>query len=1104
MPGDEILFEIEPLCEAFEAAWMRGEPPEIADFLEARDEETTRVLFEELLALDLEYRARRGLPRAAAEYVARYPRFRALVAARVRREPAASQGRLADYLVREEIGRGGMGVVYRADQISLDRTVALKLLPRHAVSSPAAVERFQRESQAAARLHHGNIVPIFESGETDGTFFFAMQLIEGESLDKVRRRLADGSGAAPPAAPRSGSGTGSNLRWAVHPRFEDDAERRPDRFVRSVARIGLQVSEALAHAHARGIVHRDVKPANLILDRDGVVWVTDFGLARLETSELTTSGEFVGTLRYMSPERLRGHGDERGDIYGLGATLYEIVTRRALFDGGDHVQLIDHIELVDPKPPRAIDPRLPRDFETILLKALAKDIGARYESAGALANDLRRFLEGRPILARRASPLESLVRLARRHRALTTALGAVLHLLVVVAVGAAVAASRFAGMAETERGLREVADQRMRTATETLYVAQMNLAGQAATTSGGFEAVRRLVDPWRSPTGDLDPRGWEWRLLDTLVRERGRVLPVGGVALSVDWHPTLPRLAVGGVGCAVHDARTFERTRELLPPTTLVRGVRFSPDGERVAATSPAGVHVWSLDGAEESRYPVRGDQGGSLAWSPDGRRIAAQLSSSREIVLLDAGDGTVLASTRDRLVDDAAMLSFDRAGRRLAAGMEGGRLGIFDAETLETIRVLEGHEWTLYATAFSPDGRLASGGFDGVVRIWDPVRGTLLSELRGHEQRVMSVSWRPDGLLASTSWDYSVRIWDPTSGVELVRLRGPGHWVTDASWSPDGRQLTASSEDGTVTTWPVRTNAIQTIRDMETVTPVRDSSMQWIDGDVLLLGNDGDHALEVPARSASLPRRLARVDVIGGLVTASPDGRWLASVTGTDVEVRARETLERVRRVPLVHRLSADELRWHPRDPVVAWTEGERWVAASVDPSEPLVVLARTDRSITGFDWSPSGARIAMVEANEVRFLGWPRVRDGGPVARHPSSVTDNDGSPDGSRVVAANRGGATLLDARTATASIELEGHTNHVIAVAWHPSGSRIATAARDRTVRLFDPATGASLLTLATGASFHRLEFSPDGRALAGLTEHAVLHLWDSGAADDADD
>ncbi len=361
--SDSARNPLELLAADFSAARRRGEQPSIEEYInrvpDQRDE--ARALLESLALF--ERVSERETTRQASQR--RHKKFE-----------HTQIEQLGDFRVLREIGRGGMGIIYEAEQITLKRRVALKVLSSQTRESAKQLERFQREAEAVARLHHTNIVPVFGSGSQDGVHYFAMQLIDGEPLSKL------------PA-----------LSFAA------------------IARLGMQAASALAYAHSHGVLHRDVKPSNLLLDRSGEVWVTDFGLAKLsDVGELTQTGDIMGTLKYMAPEQLEGRADERTDIYSLGLTLYELVTGQPAFDLS--TSLKNRIRNHEFPAPRAVKPEIPRDLETIILKATASEPQHRYGSASAMADDLRNYLEDRPIAARRVTSLERFGRWTRRNPAL--------------------------------------------------------------------------------------------------------------------------------------------------------------------------------------------------------------------------------------------------------------------------------------------------------------------------------------------------------------------------------------------------------------------------------------------------------------------------------------------------------------------------------------------------------------------------------------------------------------------------------------------------------------------------------------------------------------
>jgi serine/threonine protein kinase len=462
----------------------------------------------ELLAEDFLDRKRRGERPTLQEYLDRHPELaeeiRDLFPALLMMEdlgessggttgsPAADTGlavaarleRLGDYRILREVGRGGMGVVYEAEQESLGRRVALKVLSAGSLLDPKQVRRFDREAKAAARLHHTNIVPVFGVGHQDGHHYFVMQFIAGLGLDAVLedlRRLqhakSEGSPAAraevaasrvtdPSAAEvarslmtgrfaaeapagdgsvtepfddaptAAANGPPAHSSAAVLPGSSElSGSSDPDRqYYPSVARIGIQVAEALEYANRQGVLHRDVKPSNLLLDNHGNVWVADFGLAKTsDADDLTHTGDILGTIRYMAPERFAGHCDVRSDVYSLGLTLYELIALRPAFEASDRHTLMDRVLHEEPERLKKLAPGVPRDLETIVAKATARDPAARYATAGALAEDLRRFVEDRPIRARRISPVERLARWCRRNPWLAGSLGVAASALVAVA-----------------------------------------------------------------------------------------------------------------------------------------------------------------------------------------------------------------------------------------------------------------------------------------------------------------------------------------------------------------------------------------------------------------------------------------------------------------------------------------------------------------------------------------------------------------------------------------------------------------------------------------------------------------------------------------------
>ena len=381
------------LVETALAAWCdlheRGESVERETFLEQYDAAIRGELSQCLKAFDF---IQRAVPRTESQSA--WPIM----------GDASGFGlpfRLGDFEVEEEIGRGGMGVVYRAVQVSLDRQVAIKILPFAALLDGRQLERFRNEARAAAMLKHPNIVSVLSVGYERGLHYYAMELVEGSSLAEILRTLADDE--------QSTSATGETKPIAeLSTRFARDRAG----FFRSVARLGIQAGDALQTAHEAGIIHRDIKPSNLLLDRDGRPLIADFGLARMQSDQgVTMTGDVLGTLRYMSPEQLQSSqsADQRSDVYSLGLTMYELVAGRPAFEATEKAQLITKIIDGDMPPLHRQLSTTPRDLETIIAKSVSLNADARYQSASELTDDLQRYVDGKPVLARRVGAVERIL-----------------------------------------------------------------------------------------------------------------------------------------------------------------------------------------------------------------------------------------------------------------------------------------------------------------------------------------------------------------------------------------------------------------------------------------------------------------------------------------------------------------------------------------------------------------------------------------------------------------------------------------------------------------------------------------------------------------------
>jgi WD40 repeat protein/serine/threonine protein kinase len=757
---------------------------------------------------------------------------------------------LGDFRLIRQVGRGGMGVVYEAEQLSLGRRVALKVLPFATTMDPRQLQRFQNEARAAASLEHPHIVPVYGVGCERGVHYYAMKFIDGQSLAGViqRQRANSASGGRQPPDGIQDRGADATRSPDTVPSPVARTERAPREAAafRQIAEWGIQAAEALEHAHSVGIVHRDIKPANLMIDSHGALWVTDFGLARTAADAgLTMTGDVLGTLRYMSPEQaLAKHGlvDHRTDVYSLGVTLYELLTGTPAVGGEDREQILNAITLDEPRPPRSVDAAIPRDLETIVLKAMAKNPEERYATALELADDLESFREHRPIRARGPTPWQRVRRWAGRHWVVVTATATVVVIAIVLLAVSSVFVLQATDEALRQRDLAREQETRAQEqaviARAQLYVADIAQAHQACQ-RGDSKRARDLLARHIPHAGEEEQRGFEWHYLARLAGKelRDSRLPVYHVAFSPDGR----RLAAAcSDGLFLWNATTGQSEASFAGHVGEVNCVCFAPDGRQLASAGDDGsVRLWDVASrsqlhafthahegeasavgfASDGRTLVSGGQDGVLRlWDMRMRSRVAELRGHTGLIeaLTVSPDGrTVASASRDctvrvwdlatrqsvTLVHDRSVTGVAFAPHRplLAVACSLGPSTLWDLVSFQKVKTLVPYTAT-ESIAFLDDDSVAIGNWEGGITIWNWERGETLRPHKLHGQRVYSLAYSsPLGLLASAGREgrIELRPWPPLQGEKL----GPAHLagIGAPCYSPDGSMLAVARADGRV-----------------------------------------------------------------------------------------------------------------------------------------------------------------------------------------------------------------------------------------------------------------------------------------------------------------
>jgi WD40 repeat protein len=1041
---------------------------------------------------------------------------------------------LPGYEVLGELGRGGMGVVYRARQKGLDRVVALKMIRSGEHAGPEQRERFRREAEAVARLQHPNIVHVYEVGEHDGQPFFSLEYVDGGSL---AAKLA-----GTPLPPRE------------------------------AARLVETLSRAVDHAHQRGVLHRDLKPANVLLAFSGrsesgaglneaAPKVTDFGLAKRLDADVgqTQSGAILGTPSYMAPEQAAGRGKDVGpaaDVYALGAILYECLTGRPPFRAATPMDTLVQVLSEEAVSVRRLQPQVPRDLETVCLKCLAKPAHRRYTSAAELADDLQRFRRGEPVRARPTPAWERAVKWARRRPALAalagvSTLAAAVLLVVGLGYDARLRVAWHAADDQRQKALTAGAETRQTLAAlqDQFYLSQVLLAQrqwQANDVRGAEEALAACP---------ADRRRWEWYFQQRQCHlERFTLRADAREATCVAFRPDGKLFATGDGDSFFQDKPGLVKVRDpatgrlvfpLKGHTACITGLTFSPDGKLLASASKDLSIVERYRNADKPAPPPKGEvilwdpttgkelrrlKGfGSVAFSPDSKlvatagfdqtvkvwgaatgeqRLALRGHNGRIGSVAFSPDGKLLASTSRDLVRDAAGKLTSRTQTK-----------VWDVATRQARLTLPDDVGEVNDLAFHPDGkRLATAGADETVRVWDTTTGRVLLTLRGHGDAAEGVAFSADGKrLATAGMDQAVTVWDADTGQEVLRLpghAGPVHNVAFAQAGAGPAVLLASaSGDGTFKLWDL---LAQNPRSLEGhtagVTCVRFSP----DGTRLASASPDDQTVRV--WDVRTGKEIGRP--LPGTVYAlafSPDGRRLAA-GGGDVLATAKPGTLAVWDVERGQKVL--DCPGHSRFvfSVAFSPDGKRLASLSADPrggerGEVKVWDAATGQELASFRgpedylqtvaFSPDGRRLLLGGIGEtvevVEALTGKQVKSfRGRVGAFAVF------SPDGRQVAAGCADGTLLIwDVESGRQLLTVRAHSGNVSDLAYSPDGSRLATAGLDLfrgkgQVKLWDVSTGKELLALPGQMS---VAFSPDGHLLAAPAfadwlAPGAIEVWDA--------